>query len=362
MKILKQVRDSLRMPVTGLAMAGFVTATLLSACGTPENGGNSSNNNNSSVPTSSSSESSSVSSASSSSGHNEQAHTFQDHCIVGFEPHETDGSLPDTYAEYTENGQTDTTVRPEIIQWMEDHSWQEAHFLWHSARRCVGGGGFGGFGGAGGAGGPFGGSNSRVDPCSFTDMLPEENECEGPQDGYEFMVMHRHMIETLRQLWPSMQDHFEGWETFPDREDYPEVVRSYYREWSDQVRSAAALADNIKNMSREEVLAEWPTEGHFGQWLQCGSLQGGLGLNGLHGALHFNGYPSNNQAHSIANQRRNLDAYLFWKLHGWMDSVWEDYREKVGADEQLLEAEMIKQCQEHHFWAEQLDPELTELH
>ena len=269
-----------------------------------------------------------------------------DHCVEGFHPHVTDGTLPDRWAEYTENGQTDATLRPEIIGWMDDNVWQESHFLWHQARRC------GGFGGGGGVGG--------VNPCNFPEMRPEQNECAGPQDGYEFLVMHRHMIHTLKQLWPSMQDHFDGWDRFPGREDYPELLRQYYRNWSSGVLQDAALADGIDQMTREQVLARWPTEGHFGQWIQCGTLQGGIGLNGLHGALHFNAFPPNNQTHSVANQHRNLDAYTFWKLHGWIDTVWEKYRRAVGLnpDEPKLQAELIAQCQEHHFWAEKLDPSL----
>lgn len=348
MNFLGHTRTRLRVQSIGAACA---TAVLIAACGVPEPGPDSSSTN--SVSSSSSSIVTSSSSSSSSSQGHAHAETFQDHCIVGFEPHETDGMLPDTYAEYTENGQTDTTLRPEIIKWMEDHSWQESHFLWHGARRCIGGGGgFGGFGGG-----------SQVDPCSFADMRPEENECAGPQDGYEFLVMHRHMIHTLKQLWPSMEDHFAGWDTFPDREDYPAVLHPYFREWNSQVRQEAARADNIDQMTREEVLAQWPTEGHFGQWIQCGTTQGGLGLNGLHGALHFNGHPPQNQTHSVANQRRNLDAYQFWKLHGWIDTVWEKYRTAVGLtpEDDGLQAELLKQCQEHHFWAEQLDPNLADL-
>lgn len=280
-----------------------------------------------------------------------------DHCVEGFDPHPTDGTLPDRFAEYTENGQTDATLRPEIIAWMDSQVWQESHFLWHQVRRCSAGGGFGG-----GFGGFGGGGDGAVDPCTFTDMRPEQNECAGPQDGYEFLVMHRHMIHTLKQLWPSLQDHFDGWDKFPTQTDYPDILRQYFRPWAAGVLEDAASADRIDQMTREEVLALWPTEGHFGQWIQCGTVQGGLGLNGLHGALHFNAYPPNNQAHSVANQRRNLDAYTFWKLHGWIDLVWEKYRNKVGLtpDDPQLQAELIKQCQEHHFWAEQIDPNLAQ--
>lgn len=249
------------------------------------------------------------------------------------------------YARFTANGQTDATVQPEVIKWMEDNAWQEAHFVWHVVRRC--GAGFGG--------------GAVINPCNFPEMKPEQNECAGPQDGYEFLVMHRHMIQALKELWPNHTEQFTGWTMFPGRSNYPDILQQYFSEWPQQVRTDAALADSINTMSRDEILRRWPTEGHFGQWLQCGSLSGSIGAASLHGALHFNGYPRNNQAHSVANQRRNLDAYLFWKLHGWIDNVWEKYRVAVNSDpgNTKLNAEMLAQCKEMEFWAQKIDPSLV---
>jgi hypothetical protein len=240
--------------------------------------------------------------------------------------------MGESFAEYTENGQTDATVQTQVIQWMEDNIWQEAHFQWHNVRRCGGGG----FGFPGGGQGGF-------NPCDSPELLPDANECENGQDGYEFMVMHRHMITSLKQLWPNHTEQFEGWETFPSEEDYPEVLRPHYTAWSDAVKQDAAIADNI-----DQNMGMFANEGEFAQWLQCGSLQGGVGMGSLHGSLHFNGYPQQNQAHSVANQRRNLDSYVFWKLHGWMDKVWEKYRVANGQspDEPKLKDELIAQCRE----------------
>lgn len=264
-----------------------------------------------------------------------------DHCLTGYEPEATDTAMADGPAPYTENGQTDATVQPEVIAWMERNAWQEAHFQWHQVRRC-------------GGGAPQG----AIDPCQYPEMLPEANECEDAQDGYEFLVMHRHMIQSLKQLWPNHTEQFEGWDRFPAEQDYPEIVREYYTQWSAQVLADAAIADDIaNNMDR------FATEGEFGMWLQCGSLQGGLGASGsLHGSLHFNGYPQQNQSHSIANQRRNLDGYLFWKLHGWIDKVWERYRVAKGLapDEPKLKDELIAQCREMDALSALIDPSLAE--
>jgi hypothetical protein len=274
-----------------------------------------------------------------------------DHCVMGYEVDPSDDSMASGFAEYTENGQTDAVLQPEIIQWMEDHEWQEAHFQWHNVRRC-GGGGFGTPGG----GGDF-------NPCDYPELAPDANECESAQDGYEFLVMHRHMLESLRQLWPSHVDQFEGWDKWPAASDYPELLQPYFKNWSNDVLSEASIADNI-----EDNLDMFANEGEFGMWIQCGSLRGGVGANSLHGALHFNGYPQNNQSHSVANQRRNLDSFIFWKLHGYIDKIWERYRVAKGQapDEPALRTEVKAQCLEmdalsHYIEAGGKPPEETEL-
>lgn len=253
---------------------------------------------------------------------------------MGYEPELIDAQIKPGFAEYTENGQTDAVLQPEIIEWMEKKEWQEVHFQWHNVRRC-GGGGFGGVGGGGGG--------SAFNPCDIPALLPDANECENAQDGYEFLVMHRHMIQALKQLFPSHTDQFEGWDKWPSATDYPELLRPYFSEWSQQVLQNADILDNI-----EDHLDMFADEGELGMWFQCGGLNGGVGLNSLHGALHFNGYPQQNQSHSVANQKRNLDSFVFWKLHGYMDKVWERYRVAKGLppDEEALQTELRAQCME----------------
>jgi hypothetical protein len=257
---------------------------------------------------------------------------------MGYEPELNDSSIAAGFAEYTENGQTDAVLQPEIIAWMEKKEWQEAHFQWHNVRRCVSGGG--GFGGGFGGGG---GDASAFNPCDVPALLPDANECENAQDGYEFLVMHRHMIQSLKQLFPSHADQFEGWDEWPAAGDYPELLRPYFNEWSQQVLQNASILDNI-----EDNLDMFANEGELGMWFQCGGLSGGVGTSSLHGALHFNGYPQQNQSHSVANQRRNLDSFLFWKLHGYMDKVWERYRVAKGLapTEEALQTELRAQCLE----------------
>lgn len=356
---------TINQPTAGSKLAGAaVLSVVLSACGGGATNTSSSvqqqPNSSSSVPASSVAVSSSVAS-SSSAPTQPQVVSLMEKCETGFAPHETDGSLPDTYHIFEGTtpfgGQQaiDTTVRMEIIEWMNEHKWQEGHELWHASRRCRGGG-FG-FGGPQTIGG--------VNSCDFSDpeiSQPQQDECAGPRDGYEFLVMHRHMINTLKSLWPSLNDQFNGWETFPRQEDYPpELIQNGY--WSDQqytsqVYRAGDLVDSIPNMSRQEVLNKWPTEGAFAQWIQCG----GQGDPNLHGALHFQAN-SPLREHNVGNPARNLDSYLFWKLHGWIDKAWEKYREKVGIpdNDPAYQEELVKQCKEHHYWAQKVDPSLEQI-
>jgi hypothetical protein len=258
----------------------------------------------------------------------------EDHCVVGYQPHPSDALMGDGYDVYieTRNGQQypDATIQTEAIAWMEQHYWQEAHFQWHNARRCP--------------------KQPTSDPndieiCSYPEFVKPDNECENDANGVEFLAMHRHMIQSLKQLFPNHTEQFDGWDSFPDEEDYPELLQEYFQDWSNGVRTAADIADNI-----EDNVAMFEDEGAFGKWIQCGGLLGGRRFTNLHGALHFNGYSPDNQAHSVANQRRNLDAYLFWKLHGWIDKVWERYRVAKGLQPTDPEhiADVEEQCQEMH--------------
>jgi hypothetical protein len=268
-----------------------------------------------------------------------------DHCKYGYDPHPSDETMAtDGYAEYEANGQVDTTVQPEVIEWMVSQKWQPAHFQWHNVRRCGGGLG-GGFGMM-----PGQEDSGDVDVCVMAE-LPDENECQGGQDGYEFMAMHRHMITSLKSLWPKHTEQFEGWDVYPQSaDDVPEAWRDSWSDWDATTAANFEIAQNVdQNMDR------FADEGEFGQWLQC--MQ-----SGLHGALHFKWVRQQNQEHGLGNQYRNIDNYMFWKMHGWMDKVWEKYRVAKGLapDEPKLVDEMETQCREMDALALLIDPELEQ--
>jgi hypothetical protein len=219
---------------------------------------------------------------------------------------------------------------------MQAHVWEAAHFEWHSIRRCT-----------------AGTSQSKVNICSHTELVPTDQECKTTGDGFQFLVMHRHMMQSLRQLFPKHTEQFQGFPQFPQTaNDVPAEWRASWSAFSAQDLANAKIADEI---DKPENLARFADEGAFGQWLQCLAPQ----FSGLHGDLHFKWVRTMNTDHGLGNQETNIDNYMFWKLHGWIDQVWEKYRVAKGQtpDEPKLKDELVNQCRQMDELAKIINPD-----
>src|SRR6478609_11097883 len=253
----------------------------------------------------------------------------RDHCVEGYEPDPSDATMADGPAEYTKANQVDLTVQPAVLQWFKDRVWEQAHFQWHNIRRCSGGA-------TGATNDPLGGG---VNPCkTHPELIPTNQEGKGPGDGLEFLAMHRHMIQSLKQLWPKHTEQFEGWEHFPTKaSDVPKQWQADWSAWMANVATNGAKADDPASHMSE---AGFESEGAFGQWIQSTS--------GLHGALHFKWVRTNNSEHGLGNQFANIDNYMFWKMHGWIDKVWDRYRTAKGLKptDQDIKTAVLAQCRQ----------------
>ena len=92
---------------------------------------------------------------------------------------------------------------------------------------------------------------------------------------------------------------------------------------------------------------DFATEGDLGKYIQCGA--GAFGANSVHGAMHFT-WQVPRAPHALGDQTVNIDNYMFWKLHGWIDNIWERYRVAKGLkpDEPKLKQALYDQCYEMH--------------
>jgi hypothetical protein len=69
---------------------------------------------------------------------------------------------------------------------------------------------------------------------------------------------------------------------------------------------------------------------------------------GLHFVLHAKWARPGNTRHGVNNTESNIDNYMFWKLHGWIDNVWERYRRAKGLlpTDQKLQDDLTAHCRE----------------
>jgi len=266
--------------------------------------------------------------------------TNKDHCIDGYDPLANDKTMkagPNMVG-------NDTAVQPEVLEWMAANKWTGAHVVWHAVRGCSNGS-------ASGLLGPLGLPNICQD---YPHLVPTDQTCRSEGDGYQFLLFHRHMREALQQLWPEHKADFAGFPKFPTKkEELPGIWAMTDPTWTPEALEAAAMADNI-----EQHLDKFPSEGALGYWLQCpvGSQKPSYAPNipyvGLHFNLHDEWSRGMNAMHGLNNGQVNITNYMFWKLHGWIDVIWDKYRaakglNKAGSPEQAKYVQdMRKACYE----------------
>jgi hypothetical protein len=266
-----------------------------------------------------------------------------DHCVHGEVADTRDGALatpsaPDVFT--ASNGEVDLPLPKSVLAWMDERVWKQSHDAWHNIRRCGGGG--------------LPGGDTSI--CSHKELVPEHQECEDAEDGYEFLVMHRHMMNALRQAFPQHRELFQGFPHFPyEAKDVPQQWQGRFGSgWTSQILDTAKTLEDIENK-----LSQFPTEGDLGKFIQCSTMANGA--SSIHGALHFK-WVVNDSPNSLGKQPVNIGNYMFWKLHGWIDNIWERYRLAKGLapDEPKLQTALLDQCREMHQLGRVINPDLVQ--
>lgn len=217
---------------------------------------------------------------------------------------------------------------------MQSQGWPGAYQLWQASRHC----------------------ETGLDALGVCALRPAwampAAACSGPADGLNFLTMHRYLLHSLRSIWPGAYAPLTPWRVLPEVQDYPPSLRSRWVPWPAMVRRAAASIDTLARMEPAQVLARWPSEGAFGQWLQCGSMQGGQEVDALYPALLSNATVA--AFAPLLQHSPPLDEYVFWRTHAWIDKAWDSYRKALGKtpDDPQLQAALLQQCQVQAHWAQ----------
>lgn len=280
------------------------------------------------------------------SGSGGAASATHDHCLEGEPADPRDAQLtgmPDQWKSPS-NAAIDLVVPKSVLEWMGERIWEPSHDAWHNIRRCRGGVMI-----------PTTGRGA-MSICSMTQLIPQHQECADAEDGYQFLVVHRHMIQALKRAFPQHSTLFDGFPHFPfNATDVPaEWQGRWGTGWSATIKQTATTLEDI-----EHQLSMFPTEGDLGRFMQCGGMANGA--SSIHGALHFK-WVVNDSPYSLGKQTVNIDNHMFWKLHGWIDSIWERYRVAKGLapDEPKLKQALIDQCTEMHTLGHAVKPDSGE--
>jgi hypothetical protein len=228
---------------------------------------------------------------------------------------------------------------------MAENEFESAHDGWHLVRKwdqsCLK-------------------SNASASSCRAAQRLLDQGlerapiQQGAPGDGLAFMVMHRHMIHMLKETFPKHAKLFDGFEHVPRTKDDAQNPASW--------RNISWTSDNIKGFDIlekiEQHLDMFPTEDALGNyientyvWTESTPMSPtNKPGSGLHGALHsqwsVSGSPGN-----LIDQAVDVRNYSFWKLHGWIDNVWQRYRVAKGLkdDDPKYLKDLQDQCMEMYY-------------
>jgi hypothetical protein len=312
-----------------------------------------------------------------------------------------DNGTPDD----SSDDQYDLLLPQEMLDWLTEQDWIQEHGDWHGVRRCS----------------QSCQRNAPGAVCQSTETLAARGlSCAPIQegeagDGYAFLIMHRHMIRGFQQAFPKHVEMIRGFYHVPTSKDDPENAIPWVDvRWSDEqldtIEWMENVAQHVDAFTSEDDYAKWVQfgEGQFGGGgfafpgdLPEGGFPGGLfpgdgGLSGfpggnlpglgdadagvpeiltdaaaaagnagttnrpgggIHGGLHSQwavpGSPS-----SLVDNNKNVQNFAFWRLHVWIDDMWERYRRArgLGEDDPDYQLALIEQCEEMHELGKALPP------
>jgi hypothetical protein len=301
----------------------------------------------------------------------------------------------------------DLLLPQEMLDWLNEQDWVQEHGDWHNIRRCTMGCQ----------------RTQAGTPCQSMEALTSRGlSCapiqEGePGDGYAFLIMHRHMIRGFQQAFPKHVELIRGFYHLPMSKTDPENAIPWVDvRWSSDQLKSIDFMDNIT-----QNIDVFTTEDDYAKWVQFGDnffgaggagfpggglpdgfvppdgglpdgfvppnggfpdLQGGAGgagnsdagtagagaagdgatsnrpPGGLHGALHGQ-WSVPGSPYSLVNNNTNVQNFAFWRLHVWLDEMWERFRRARGLGEDAADYQqaLIEQCEEMHTLGQAAPPE-----
>lgn len=204
----------------------------------------------------------------------------------------------------------------EIIAWMGERNWGMHHLEWHTSRQWD--------------------LLSDVDRAwAVSQGWHRADKQEGTAgNGFEFLLMHRAMIELLRETFPAHGALFAGWgtpPTDPRSTSDPMPFNGNPRPFNPNMRDA------VRKLHSPAGLAAFADDDAIGLFIETNRrpTQGDPRarstdpMAGLHNYLH-NRFSDSSSDIDLGDPQVNLSNARFWRLHGWIDARWSAFRAAKG--------------------------------
>lgn len=153
-------------------------------------------------------------------------------------------------------------------------------------------------------------------------------------NGLEFLAMHRVMFRILKEKFPENAKLFDGWKAPPtDPKDKLDPVPAGNALEFDDAKNAAI--DKLQNH-----LEDFKTDDELGLFIETSmrptpenpTARSTDKSTGIHNYLH-NRFSGDSKRVDIGDPSVNLQNRRFWRLHGWIESRWTEYRARKKRDE-----------------------------
>jgi hypothetical protein len=156
-----------------------------------------------------------------------------------------------------------------------------------------------------------------------------------PGNGLDFLAMHRVMLRMLKQNFPAHVNLFQGWAQLPvdpDDPNDPVPQNQTARPFSGTMLEAKEVVENqIVTFKNDDELGLFiqsklrPTQADP----RNTSNDPRTGIHGyLHDRFHDDASDINMTRFDV-----NIKNQRFWRLHGWIDSRWQAYRDACSLSE-----------------------------
>jgi hypothetical protein len=204
----------------------------------------------------------------------------------------------------------------DVVAWMDVSNWGSHHLEWHTVRQWD----------------LLDASEQAWATSQGWARFARQEGTVG--NGFDFLLMHRAMIQLLRETFPAYTALFAGWSsppTDPSSVRDPMPFNSRPRTFSSDMRTA------VSKLHSPTDLAAFPNDDALGLFIET-TLRPTSGdpgarspdpIVGIHNYLHGRFSDSTSDI-NMGSPEVNLANERFWRLHGWIDARWSAFRSAKG--------------------------------